>query len=97
HPDIIEFIRAKEKNDALTNFNCSVAVSDAFMKAVENDEEYDLINPRSGKSAGKLKAREVFELIVQMAWKNGEPGIVFIDRINEKNVLKKIGLIESTN
>ncbi|MGB4268669.1 MAG: vitamin B12-dependent ribonucleotide reductase [Spirochaetota bacterium] len=97
HPDIIEFIRAKEKNDALTNFNCSVAVSDAFMKAVENDEEYDLINPRSGRPAGKLKAREVFELIVQMAWKNGEPGIVFIDRINEKNVLKKIGLIESTN
>lgn len=97
HPDIIEFIRAKEKNDALTNFNCSVAVSDAFMQAVENDEEYDLINPRSGKPAGKLKAREVFELIVQMAWKNGEPGIVFIDRINEKNVLKKVGLIESTN
>ena len=97
HPDILEFIRAKEKNDALTNFNCSVAVSDAFMKAVENDEEYELINPRSGKAAGKLKAREVFELIVQMAWKNGEPGIVFIDRINEKNVLKKIGLIESTN
>ncbi|MEJ5361011.1 MAG: vitamin B12-dependent ribonucleotide reductase [Spirochaetota bacterium] len=97
HPDIIEFIRAKENNDALTNFNCSVAVSDAFMKAVENDEEYDLINPRSGKPAGKLKAREVFELIVQMAWKNGEPGVVFIDRINEKNVLKKIGLIESTN
>ncbi len=97
HPDIQEFIRAKEKNDALTNFNCSVAVSDAFMKAVDNDEEYDLINPRSGKPAGKLKAREVFELIVQMAWKNGEPGIVFIDRINEKNVLKKIGLIESTN
>ncbi|MEW6525286.1 MAG: vitamin B12-dependent ribonucleotide reductase [Spirochaetota bacterium] len=97
HPDIIEFIRAKENNDALTNFNCSVAVSDAFMKAVENDEEYDLINPRSGKPAGKLKARQVFELIVQMAWKNGEPGVVFIDRINEKNVLKKIGLIESTN
>jgi ribonucleoside-diphosphate reductase alpha chain len=97
HPDILEFIRAKEKNDALTNFNCSVAVSDAFMKAVENDEEYELINPRNGKAAGKLKAREVFELIVQMAWKNGEPGIVFIDRINEKNVLKKIGLIESTN
>ena len=97
HPDIIEFIRAKEKNDALTNFNCSVAVSDAFMDAVNKDEEYELINPRSGKAAGKLKAREVFELIVQMAWKNGEPGIVFIDRINEKNVLKKIGLIESTN
>ncbi len=97
HPDIIEFIRAKEKNDALTNFNCSVAVSDAFMRAVENDEEYDLINPRTGNPAGKLKAREVFELIVKMAWKNGEPGIVFIDRINEKNVLKKVGLIESTN
>ncbi|MGQ9843263.1 MAG: vitamin B12-dependent ribonucleotide reductase [Spirochaetota bacterium] len=97
HPDIIEFIRAKEKNDALTNFNCSVAISDAFMDAVDKDGEYELINPRNGKAAGKLKARQVFELIVQMAWKNGEPGIVFIDRINEKNVLKKIGLIESTN
>lgn len=97
HPDIIEFIRAKEKNDALTNFNCSVAVSDAFMDPVDKDGEYELINPRNGKVAGKLKARQVFELIVQMAWKNGEPGIVFIDRINEKNVLKKIGLIESTN
>ncbi|MCX8123377.1 MAG: vitamin B12-dependent ribonucleotide reductase [Spirochaetes bacterium] len=97
HPDIIEFIRAKENNDALTNFNCSVAVSDAFMKAVEDDDEYELVNPRNGKPAGKLKAREVFDLIVQMAWKNGEPGLVFIDRINEKNVLKKVGLIESTN
>lgn len=97
HPDILEFIKAKEKNDALTNFNCSVAVSDVFMNAVENDEDYELINPRNGKVSGTLQAREVFNLIVRMAWKNGEPGIVFIDRINEKNVLKKVGLIESTN
>ncbi|HPK45813.1 MAG TPA: ribonucleotide reductase N-terminal alpha domain-containing protein, partial [Spirochaetota bacterium] len=97
HPDILEFIKAKEKNDALTNFNCSVALSDAFMNAVEKDEDYELINPRNNNVSGKLKAREVFNLIVRMAWKNGEPGIVFIDRINEKNVLRKAGLIESTN
>jgi len=97
HPDILDFITAKEDTSKLTNFNCSVAITDEFMEAVESDGEYDLINPRTGKSVRKLNARDVFSLIVDMAWKNGEPGVVFIDKINEKNVLKKVGLIESTN
>ncbi len=97
HPDILDFIQAKEDNSRLTNFNCSVGLTDAFMMALEHDGEYDLINPKSGEAVRKLKARDVFKLIVEMAWKNGEPGIVFIDRINEKNPLKEVGLIESTN
>jgi ribonucleoside-diphosphate reductase alpha chain len=97
HPDILDFIVAKRDKNELTNFNCSVALSDSFMRAVENDEEYDLINPRSMLPVKRLRAREVYRLIVEMAWDNGEPGIIFIDRINEKNSLKKVGLIESTN
>ncbi len=97
HPDILDFIVAKSDKNELTNFNCSVALSDSFMRAVENDEEYDLINPRSMLPVKRLRAREVYRLIVEMAWDNGEPGIIFIDRINEKNSLKKVGLIESTN
>lgn len=97
HPDILDFITAKKENSDLTNFNCSVALTDDFIQAVENDEEYDLINPRTGQPVRRLKAREVYRLIVEMAWNNGEPGVIFIDRINEKNMLKKVGLIESTN
>ena len=97
HPDILEFITAKEDTERLTNFNCSVAITDQFMKAVDEDGEYDLVNPRTGQTVERLKARDVFSLIVDMAWKNGEPGVIFIDRINEKNVLKKVALIESTN
>lgn len=97
HPDILEFITAKEDNNSLTNFNCSVAITDEFMKAVANNEEYSLINPRTKETVNKLKATEVFKLIVEKAWKNGEPGIVFIDKINDSNPLKKIGRIESTN
>lgn len=97
HPDIMEFIQAKSDLSSLTNFNISVALTDAFMSAVKNGEDYDLINPRSGEKCGKLNARMVYDLIIEMAWKNGEPGIIFIDRINEFNPVKKIGLIESTN
>ncbi len=97
HPDILEFIQAKKDNSQLTNFNCSVALTDAFMQALENDEEYDLINPKNGKATGRLSASYVFRLIVEMAWKNGEPGIIFIDRINAMNPLRDVGLIESTN
>lgn len=97
HPDILDFIVAKKNTNELTNFNCSVALTDSFMQAVENDEEYELINPRTMLPVKKLRAREVYRLIVEMAWNNGEPGIIFIDRINEKNALKRIGLIESTN
>lgn len=97
HPDIIEFIRAKEDTSALTNFNISVALTDEFMRAVEDDAEYPLVNPNSKKVTAMLKAHDVFSLIVQKAWESGEPGIVFIDRINEANPLKKVGIIESTN
>jgi len=97
HPNIIEFIRAKEDLTALTNFNISVALTDEFMEAVHDDTDFPLRNPRTGSIAGHINARETFDIIVEKAWNNGEPGIVFIDRINEKNPLKKIGLIESTN
>ncbi|HQO03603.1 MAG TPA: vitamin B12-dependent ribonucleotide reductase [Spirochaetota bacterium] len=97
HPDILDFIQAKKENSHLTNFNCSVALTDEFMKAVEEGHDYNLVNPRSGNVAGKQNARELFDLIIDMAWRNGEPGIVFLDRINDKNSLKKVGLIESTN
>lgn len=97
HPDIIEFIFAKEDNDRLNNFNISVAATDKFMEAVENDEEYELMNPRTGEAATKLKAKRVFSLIVHQACKNGEPGMIFIDRMNHDNPTPEIAQIESTN
>ena len=97
HPDILEFITAKEREGALNNFNISVALTDRFMQAVENDGEYELINPRTKEVANKLNAKRVFDLIVTMAWKNGEPGVIFIDRMNGQNPTPKIGDIESTN
>ena len=97
HPNIIEFIKAKEDLSALTNFNISVALTDEFMEAVRDDTDYPLRNPRTGSIVGHIKARETFDLIVEKAWNTGEPGIVFIDRINAHNPLKKVGLIESTN
>jgi ribonucleoside-diphosphate reductase alpha chain len=97
HPDILDFISAKEKNTKLNNFNLSVALTDVFMKALEKNEEYDLINPHYKKPVGRLKAGEVFNRIVNRAWKNGEPGIVFIDRINRANPTPSVGQIESTN
>jgi len=97
HPDILDFITAKNKENCLNNFNLSVGVTEKFMEAVEKDEEYDLINPRTNESIGKLKARKVFKLIVLMAWKSGEPGIVFLDRLNRDNPTPQLGRIESTN
>lgn len=97
HPDILKFIEAKEDSDALTNFNLSVAVTDQFMKAVEEGTDYNLVNPRTGEVADKLNAREVFDKIVDMAWRTGDPGIVFIDEINRHNPTPKLGKIESTN
>ncbi len=97
HPDILGFITAKQSNDRLNNFNISVALTENFMEAVELDSEYDLINPRTGEKANTLKARRVFEMIVNMAWKNGDPGIIFIDRVNRDNPTPHIGEIESTN
>ncbi|MBN2720007.1 MAG: ribonucleotide-diphosphate reductase subunit alpha, partial [Proteobacteria bacterium] len=97
HPDILEFIRCKEQNDQLTNFNISVALTEEFMRAVEEGKDYPLLNPRSGQEVGRLKARDVFQLIVQKAHQNGEPGIIFIDRINKDNPTPALGEIESTN
>ncbi len=97
HPDIEQFISAKESMTSLTNFNLSVALTEKFMEAVKNGEEYDLRNPHTGESTGKLNAKEVFDKIVDMAWRTGDPGIVFIDRINEDNPTPHLGKIESTN
>ncbi|MFQ6059800.1 MAG: vitamin B12-dependent ribonucleotide reductase [Thermoplasmata archaeon] len=97
HPDILDFITCKRDNRAITNFNISVGITEDFMEAVEKDLEYDLINPRTGKKTDSLRAREVFDLIVEMAWTNGEPGIVFLDRLNAGNPTPSLGAIESTN
>ncbi|MDR1662932.1 MAG: vitamin B12-dependent ribonucleotide reductase [Endomicrobium sp.] len=97
HPDILAFIVSKDKNDSLNNFNISVAITEEFMNALEKTEDYNLYNPRTNAFFGKLNAKTVFNKIVDQAWKNGEPGIIFIDRINEKNPTPDIGAIESTN
>lgn len=97
HPDIIEFITAKADTNELTNFNLSVGITERFMQAVLEDSEYELLNPRDGGVLGTKRAREVFDLIVEMAWKNGEPGIVFLDRLNRFNPTPLLGDIESTN
>jgi len=97
HPDILEFIRIKRSEGELTNFNISVAVTDAFINALTHDEEYDLINPRSKTVAKRIKAKVVFDAIVESAWETGDPGIIFIDRMNRANPTPHIGDIESTN
>jgi ribonucleoside-diphosphate reductase alpha chain len=97
HPDILEFISCKRDNSDITNFNISVGITEKFMNAVETSEDYDLIDPHSGKAVGKLNARYVFDIIVDMAWNNGEPGIIFLDRLNKDNVTPELGNIESTN
>ncbi|MCL0103416.1 vitamin B12-dependent ribonucleotide reductase [Dehalococcoidia bacterium] len=97
HPDIMSFITCKENHDVLSNFNISVAVTESFMKAVEQGADYDLINPRTQEVAGRLNAREVFDKMVDMAWRNGDPGLVFLDRINRDNPTPHLGSIESTN
>lgn len=97
HPDIMDFIYAKKDKTKLTNFNLSVAITEEFMKAVEKGKTYDLINPRSKKPTKQLNAKEVFDSMVQMAWEGGDPGIIFLDRINKDNPTPKEGEIESTN
>jgi ribonucleoside-diphosphate reductase alpha chain len=97
HPDILKFISAKEDMTALTNFNLSVALTAGFMEAVKAGTDYDLINPHTKDVAGKLNAKEVFDKIVDNAWRTGDPGIVFIDRINADNPTPQLGKIESTN
>lgn len=97
HPDIISFITCKDDNTKFNNFNISVALTDEFMKAVQEDKSYKLINPRTKQVTDSLKARDVFNLIIEHAWKNGEPGIVFIDRVDASNPTPNAGCIESTN
>ena len=97
HPDILRFIHSKEDGAHLVNFNISVAVTEDFMQRVERDQSYDLVNPRTGDITGQLNAREVFQEMVQMAWQTGDPGIVFLDRINRDNPNPQLGQIESTN
>ena len=97
HPDILDFIQCKEGDHHFNNFNISVAATNEFMEAVEKDEEYSLRNPRTKEIVRFLSARQVFEKIVYCAWMNGDPGIVFIDRINQDNPTPQVGQIESTN
>ena len=97
HPDIREFIGCKNDTSQVTNFNISVGVTDAFMRAVEAGDEYDLITPRTGSVARRENAREIFDMIVEGAWKTGEPGVFFIDRANEHNPVPALGEYEATN
>ena len=97
HPDIIEFITVKDDPTTLTNFNISVAITDEFMDAVSNRRPYPLINPRTSQVVREIYAKKIFDLIVLMAWKNADPGLIFIDTINKANPTPKIGKIESTN
>jgi ribonucleoside-diphosphate reductase alpha chain len=97
HPDIEAFINVKADMVTLTNFNISVAVDEAFMRAVESDAEYDLVNPRTGAVVATRRARDIFDQIVANAWRNGDPGLVFLDRINADNPTPALGRIEATN
>ncbi len=97
HPDILEFITCKDDVGEITNFNISVAITDEFMKRYFENSDYELINPRTGRAVRSVSTKEVFDKIVYQAWKNGEPGLVFIDRINETHTLKDVGEIEATN
>ncbi len=97
HPDILDFINCKSDNNKLNNFNISVAITDKFMEAYMNGTDYELINPQNNQVAGKLSAKKVFDMIVDGAWRNGEPGIIFIDKMNADNPTPLVGQIESTN
>jgi ribonucleoside-diphosphate reductase alpha chain len=97
HPDILKFISAKEDMVSLTNFNLSVAITRDFMEAVKADKDYSLINPHNNEVTGKLSAKTVFDKIVDSAWRTGDPGIIFLDQINQDNPTPNLGKIESTN
>ncbi len=97
HPDILDFISAKENQDKFNNFNFSVGITDVFMQAVEDDEDFDLIEPSDGRVIKSLSARSVFEKIIDLAWHNGEPGVLFIDTANKDNTTPQLGDFEATN
>ncbi|MDY0191494.1 MAG: vitamin B12-dependent ribonucleotide reductase [Desulfuromonas sp.] len=97
HPDIMDFIMCKRDQTVLTNFNISVGVTETFMEAVKNNAEYDIISPRTGEVCNRMSAAKVFDHIIDLAWSNGEPGIIFLDRLNRDNPTPHIGEIESTN
>ena len=97
HPDIEEFITCKDQEGHINNFNISVAITTEFMEALAENRNYSLYNPKDGSKVGELSAQKVFDKIVYQAWKNGEPGVIFIDKINEANPTPHIGEIESTN
>jgi ribonucleoside-diphosphate reductase alpha chain len=97
HPDIRTFITCKNDTSQVTNFNISVAITDAFMKAVKDDTDYDLVNPRTGRVDGQENAGEIFEMIIRGAWLTGEPGTFFIDRANQDNPVPQVGSYEATN
>jgi len=97
HPDVIEFITCKTDESQITNFNISVGITDAFMQAVEADEDFDLINPQDGKVWRTVRARELFDLIVKQAHHNGEPGVLFLDEANRHNPVPHLYTLESTN
>jgi ribonucleoside-diphosphate reductase alpha chain len=97
HPDILEFIDCKANTSEITNFNISVGITEDFMNSAEKGEDYDLIDPSTGEKVGRLNAKEVYDKIIDAAWKNGEPGIIFLDRLNRDNVVPGVGEIESTN
>lgn len=97
HPDILKFIDCKENNEDINNFNISVAITEEFMHAVESDSKYDLIDPRTKKTMNSISAKFVFNKIVDAAWRNGEPGIIFLDRMNAHNPVPSQGEFEATN
>jgi ribonucleoside-diphosphate reductase alpha chain len=97
HPDIVEFITAKQAGRELSNFNISVAITDRFMRAVEEKEKYDLINPRNNKTVKRVPASALFDLLAETAWRTGDPGMIFIDEINRRHPARRFGEIEATN
>ena len=97
HPDIMDFITAKEDQNSFNNFNFSVAITDVFMQAVEDDADFDLIEPSTGEVVRQLNARMVYDKIVDLAWHNGEPGVLFIDTANKDNMTPQFGDFEATN